>query len=419
MGHASEPSQEPTETSLQTGPTVGLRREARWALGVGIAAIAISLLGWPAALFVGGEQRWLLLAALAVPLVLAVLAVVLGIRAHRRIARLHTAGRGSAIVAWVCGLGAIVNAVTQIGAVVAIDVITPGQLATQALSGMAAAQTTHYTGSLDRLGVPYKLDLTANRDGDLRGSVTRIGQTVEILKVGTNVYLRGRGYWDDVTDRVTLQVYGDNWVRTGADPKLAPAFVLAYGELAHDLLDRFKPNGAVATTLGGSPATKLTGPQGDLSVTRSQPVRALRFTGAAAFTSSSGLARLKLDFKYPAALDLGPPQKFVDSRDQATWPARFQVENVKQGACGDTSCAITADVVNQAGSSVGQAVATFSLIDADGHSLGSCTANIPPIEHLKTETVGCTVSSPEWIAFAQRGGSYRENVEIHNPIYND
>jgi hypothetical protein len=449
MVQGSKASQEPTETPQQAPPAAmpaagaeavasaapppsvdqqpppGTPAPARtprlagWALGVGIAAILVSLLTWALPRFVSGEQRWALLAVLVLTLPLGVLAVVFGIRSQRQITRLRAASRGRAIGGWVCGVGALASTAAQIFVVVLVNVVTPGQLATQALDGMASAQTTHYAGRLDSLGSPYTLDLTANRNGDMRGSVTFANTSVELLKVGPDVYQRGQSYWAGAVDPVTLRIYGDNWVRTQAASDLTPVFVLAGGELAHDLLDRFQPDSATATTLAGSPVTKLTGPQGDLYVTRSQPVRALRFVGTSRFTSSSGLGHVKLDIKYPAPLDLGKPQKFIDPNDEATFPARFQVENFKEGACGDASCALTADVSNQGGASVGQAVATFTMTDASGHDLGSCTANIPPIDHLKSEMVGCTVSSPEWVAFAQNGGSYTDHVSVHNPVYDD
>jgi hypothetical protein len=298
----------------------------------------------------------------------------------------------------------------------------PAQLAVQALKGLLQAETLHYSGTVDKLGTPYTVDITVNQKGDMRGSLTlgkSSSRSVEILKAGAVIYQRGRGYWTGVVDSVTLKVYDDNWIRTGADTDLSPAFAIASSEVERDLLDRFKPANATATALAGSPATKLTGREGNLYVTQSQPVRALRFAGASGFTSRGGLGHISLDYKYPVALDLAQPQTFVDPGDHSTWPAEFAVDRADQGTCGPSHCDVTAVLHNHGGQSVGQATATFTLTDDGGHKLGSCATNVPPVGHDQTETVGCAVSGPDWTSFTQRGGNYTEGVNVHNPVYDD
>ncbi len=148
---------------------------------------------------------------------------------------------------------------------------SPTQEAAQALDGLLQAQTLQYSGTLDKLGTQYTLDITANRTGDLQGSFTFGNRSVEVLRAGSAVYQRGKSYWTGVVDSSTLKVYDDNWIRGDAAEDLSPAFVVAGAEVLHVLLDHFKPSSASDTTLAGSPATKLTGREGDLYVTQSQP----------------------------------------------------------------------------------------------------------------------------------------------------
>lgn len=296
---------------------------------------------------------------------------------------------------------------------------SPGDLAGQALNGLANAPTLRHSGTVDKLGARYTVDVKAKPQGDMRSSLTFSNRSVEVLKVGETVFQRGRGYWAGTVDPVTLKVYADNWIRTQADSDLSPAFVIAAGELERDLRDHFKPSDTADSTVAGSAATKLTGREGDLFVTRSQPARALRFVGAMGFTSSSGLGHVTLDFQYPVPVDLQPPPQFIDPRDHGTWPAEFEVKKADQGACTPSGCELNADVTNQGGASVGQAVATFKLTDDSGQSLGSCTANIPPVAHAQTENVKCTVSGAAWASFTERGGNYSEGVTIYNPVYDD
>lgn len=297
---------------------------------------------------------------------------------------------------------------------------SPTQQATQALDGLLQARTLRHTGTLDKLGTPYALDITATQKGDLHGSLTFGNRSAEVLSVGTTVYQRGKSYWTGVVDSLTLKVFDDNWIRGEASEDLSPAFVVAGAEVEHELLDHFKPSSASDTNVAGSPATKLTGHEGDLYVTQSQPAHALRFIGASGFTTSSGLGHMRLDFNFPASLNLQPPDKFIDQLDHATWPAQFQVDKADQAACGSSGCQLNAVVSNQGGASVGQAVATLRLTDDSGHNLGTCTVNISPVPHLQIETVSCTVSGPEWTSFTDRGGgSFTWTVKVHNPIYDD
>ncbi len=296
---------------------------------------------------------------------------------------------------------------------------SPTQQATQALDGLLQAQALQYSGTLDKLGTKYTLDITVNQKGELHGSLTFGSRGVEVVKVGTAVYQRGKSYWTGVVDSRTLKVYADNWIQGDPAEDVSPAFVVAGAEVVHVLRDHFKPSSASDTNLAGSTATKLTGEQGDLYVTQSQPARALRFIGAPGFSTSSGLGHLRLDFKFPASLNLQPPEKFINELDHATWPAEFQVEKTGQGNCVPSGCELNAILSNQGGPSVGQAVATFTLSEDNGHNLGTCTANVSPVPHLQSETVSCTVSGPEWSSFTDRGGSYTSTVTVHNPVYDD
>jgi hypothetical protein len=243
-------------------------------------------------------------------------------------------------------------------------------------------------------------------------------RTVEVLKAGSATYQRGRSYWANVVDPTTLRIYADNWIKAKANAEISPLFAVTGGEIERSLRDRFRPTNAAATTVAGTPATKLTGREGELYVSQSPSGRVLRFIGAASFTSPTQLEHIRLDYLYPAPLSLDEPKQFIDPSDHGTWPAQFAVEKADRGNCDPGSCQQTAVVRNHGGAPAGPDSATFTLVDDAGHSLGSCTANIPPIDHNQTETIECAVSGPDGVNFAARGGgSYSATVSVHNAIY--
>ena len=97
---------------------------AGWALGLGIAALVVSFLG--IATFFLPDNPGAMVATLTFFLlvVLAVLAIVFGIRSQRQIARSHGAlsGREMAIAAWICGLCSLAIP----GVVVLLGTLMPG-----------------------------------------------------------------------------------------------------------------------------------------------------------------------------------------------------------------------------------------------------------------------------------------------------
>jgi hypothetical protein len=296
---------------------------------------------------------------------------------------------------------------------------SPAQLSAEAIRGLLLAANVHYSGTLELLGTPYALQVTANQNGDFHGTLSFPGRSVEVLKAGAQIYHKGSSYWAGRADPVTLRVYGDNWVRTESAQDETPLFALASSDVERDLRDHFVPSRSSAAAVAGRSATKLSGSQGDLYVTASKPVRALRFTSSAGYRSPGGLSRIRYNYQYPVSIDLQQPQQFIDPNDHSTWPAEFQIDKEDQGACDPTQCQLTAVARNVGGAPVGQATATFSLTDAGGHSLGSCTVNIPPIGYNQTEPLSCAVSGSAWNSFVGTGGYYSENVSVHNPVYDN
>lgn len=269
-------------------------------------------------------------------------------------------------------------------------------------------------------GVVYTLEVTSNQKSELRGSRTLNDRRVDMLKVGRVTYQRGRSYWNDVVDPKTLKIYADNWIRVAPNAGISPLAAITGREVERSLRDRFKPTNAMAATPAGTATTKLTGPEGELYVIQSRPARVLRFIGGAGFASPTQLKQIRLDYVYPAALDLAEPKQFIDPSDHSTWPAQFTVEKADQGDCGPSSCQQTALVRNRGGAAAGPDSARFTLSDEGGHSLGSCTANIPPIGHYQTESIACAVSGSDWLSFAGRGGGhYSTTVTVHNAVDDD
>ena len=171
-------------------------------------------------------------------------------------------------------------------------------------------------------------------------------------------------------------------------------------------------------SVGGTHARQLSGSQGDLYVTASNPARVLSFASSAAYLSPSGLKSIKFSYTYPATFAVTAPTPYINPDDHSTWPAEYQLTKDSEGPCGDSSCTEVVVLQNVGGAPVGQATVTVTLTNTGGKELGRCTANIPPVAHGQNQTVACAISGPGWAAFtASGGGSYRSSTLIYNPPY--
>jgi len=119
---------------------------------------------------------------------------------------------------------------------------SPGQLSSDAISGLLHASNVNYSGTLEALGTPYTVHVTVNQKGDFHGTLSFSTRSVEVIKVGSQMYHKGRTYWAGTVDPVTTRVYADNWVLTEAAQDETPLFTLAASEVERDLRDHFKPS---------------------------------------------------------------------------------------------------------------------------------------------------------------------------------
>jgi hypothetical protein len=294
------------------------------------------------------------------------------------------------------------------------------ETSTTALRGLLTADVATFKGTLQKGGVPYTVDVTADRKGNSHATLAFGDASVEVIGIGSNVYRKGNvAYWSkQETDARVQRAFASTWVKIGGGGDQDVLRAVVDRDLESDLERHFKPAHETSASLSGSAARKLSGNQGSLYVTTSTPARALSFVSSAAYVSPAGLTSIRSTFTYPTKLDLTAPRGYLNPDDQSTWPAEFQVDSDSPGACDDTSCADNVVVRNMAGPSAGQAKLVVTFMDTNHHVLGTCSADIPPVAHGQTETVSCAVSGPGWADFsAGGGGAYSTTVVVSSPPY--
>lgn len=297
---------------------------------------------------------------------------------------------------------------------------TPSELSTSALKNLLTAANVDYKGTIQRNGITYTVDVTADRKSNVHASIGTSSGSVEVIGIGSDVYRKGDvAYWSKLEpDARTQRAFASSWVKVGGGSDQDLLRSLTGRELERDLQAHFKPTRASSETVSGTAAQKLSGSQGDLWVTSSSPLRPLSFTSTSRYANPSGFTSIRFAYTYPSKLDVAAPSPVLNPDDQSTWPAQYQVERETDGACSDTSCTDNVVVRNVAGPSMGQAKLSVTFTDGSQHNLGMCTADIPPISHDQTETVLCTVSGQAWMDFnARGGGDYYTRVDFSNPPY--
>jgi hypothetical protein len=291
-----------------------------------------------------------------------------------------------------------------------------------ALDQYTGAPAVHLTGTFDRDGHGYQVDVTIDKNGDSQGTVVSDGNRVEERFVGGHGYaLAGQGFWSG-QGKLAAFLAG-RWV-TGSDQLADLTTASLSRSLA--LLDVARPGATfdrVSRTarVGAAPAVVLSDTYGDLYVSAATPRRFLRVVSSPTYRTADGIADVDVDLGFPPAQVVQAPSPLVSIDDPTTMPAQYEVDDSSIQHARDcdvgTTCTISAAVVNQRGPQFGPASADVHLVRDDGSDLGTCTVAIGPAGHGQSQTVSCTVSGSAWLAFARVGGRYRADVTVHNPLY--
>jgi hypothetical protein len=297
----------------------------------------------------------------------------------------------------------------------------PDVLTGDAIRSLAGARYVHVAGTyVDPQGRHLQVSMVVAASGDSQGSVTIDGRSLELLSAGGRAFSRGAGYWAAADPR-NGRLYGDTWV--AGQPPGAPATLadlVRPAGIADGLGSRrygLRQDGTV--TVAGQTVLTLTDREGSVAVTATAPTRLVRIEDAPGYVQPDGNREVRLDFDYPARATIGIPDRYIDPRDPKTMPARLQVLATTSGKCDETGCEQAVTVHNTTGPPGGQSVVTVTLTAGTRSPVGTCTANVPPIDSGANAVVRCTVSGPAWTAFAKASGTkaVHGQATLANPPY--
>lgn len=151
-----------------------------------------------------------------------------------------------------------------------------GTIQKKAVAAMksASVMTVDLDGVSD--GEPMKYHMTMSRGGDCQGEVTVEGGTVQLIKAGPSLYMKGDdAFWKSQgSDGAAAQkLIGDRWMKTKADGPDSKDFLQAcdlkefLSEMEKETGDGLGGKKGEPATVAGAPAVPITGKDGAETVT--------------------------------------------------------------------------------------------------------------------------------------------------------
>lgn len=319
-------------------------------------------------------------------------------------------------------LGAVAGCGSVAGQPVPIDIPLPSaaDAVGQSLANLAEAGAVHYVGTLRTAGSdsPKKVDITVARSGEVLGTVTVADRPATVLVAGRTMYLKGpTEFWTALSGVADTNgaVVSDRWVRT-------PTSVLGL-----DIADVFTPDllsqqlgrgldkvgdptldKRTASDLGGIATVTADTDTARLTLAQAAPNGLVRFTQPKAGSSDTAMAT-DLDFTVADA-STTQPKLYTDlAAAAAELPNAVDLlTTVKEGShkfdgCDAAKCSIVVEFTNPAKTAV--RVSVRALWKGDDNPIGSCEAQVGPVEPGAASSATCTLTSPEWAQFYKKANS--------------
>ncbi|HZQ49519.1 MAG TPA: hypothetical protein VFB69_04345 [Candidatus Dormibacteraeota bacterium] len=299
-----------------------------------------------------------------------------------------------------------------------------GTLVSDALSTAHAASSyhmivTYQEGAND---VNVSADLHFRLPGDVRGTVTENGNTVNVLQTDGKLYVQGKDFVSEYGGSHNGTLFGDRWVLV--TPDLLRTTVLDLTKLTHlpDYFLNLDLNGKrVDHVVAGTEITaELDSTWGRMYISEVAPHRLAKVESATGYVAMAGYRGVDFElFEYDDPVDVVAPQAFADPNNPATLPPDFEMSGRwKFGACyyGEY-CAFSGAVVNMGGtypapsSSYVWNLYTYPVRKLLGH----CGGRIRTVAYKKTVGIGCQVNSAAYRAYT--GSEVWGELVITNPSY--
>lgn len=306
-------------------------------------------------------------------------------------------------VVTVAARGSVLAIVAAVLALAACDPF--GLPATKALEDGAAGMlgpngSFELAGGYTADGSHWDVDLMVGGPHARRVAVTKGGETLEAILVGTDTYYRGRQFLEKQLSGNPLggslaQAAGNAWWK-GA-PGQAPAFP----DFTDGATFRATFLGSAVTQRNDHPsvggAIELSGARADVYVSSVPPYPLVR-VDLKKGVAIDGVTDAVLQYKN-AGVDfhIAAPTDLIDFGNQSTLPPIYTVVSVDTSNC-TSPCVVSATLKNLGGTAAAQKPAQVDFVmraaGSTGATLGSCTAVVQKdVGYNSTTTVSCTIGA--------------------------
>ena len=299
------------------------------------------------------------------------------------------------------------SVLAMVAAFLALAACDPfGLPATKALEDGAAAMLApnasfELAGGYTADGSHWDVDLSVGGPHVRRVTVTKSGDTLEAILVGSDAYYRGQQFLEKQLGGNPLgpslaQAAGNAWWK--GTPGQAPV----WPDFTDGATFRATFLGSAVTQRNDHPsvagAIELSGARADVYISSTPPYPLLRVELKKG-VSVDGVTDAVLDYKNAGGnFHIAAPSDLIDFGNQSTLPPIYTVVSVDSSRC-TSPCVVSATLKNLGGNAPAQSPAQVDFVmraaGSTGATLGSCAAVVQTdVAYNSTTTVSCTIDAP-------------------------
>jgi hypothetical protein len=88
----------------------------------------------------------------------------------------------------------------------------PDEIVRAAENALRTAESVRLTGEVEEQGERIKLDMRIGRETGARGTIKRGKTSTELIRIGDQLWLRGKSFWAETVGADVADQIGDRWV---------------------------------------------------------------------------------------------------------------------------------------------------------------------------------------------------------------
>lgn len=286
---------------------------------------------------------------------------------------------------------------------------------------LGKTHSLEFVGPFTESGKRFVMDIQLLRPESVHASGTIDGANVEIIQVGTKLWIRGVDFLlASTTDASTKQLFkslGDRWWVSTVESAPDFSFLTDVSKVKAGLLESLVSARRDHVNVGGEDTAEVSEQGVTLNITETKPYRIVR-DRIPGHAKGSDVSAADILFKnYGRSFAITAPTDAISPDDPTTMPPLYQVTSIDLTGCTHSGqdCVVAAVVKNAAGpkGSTASASVTFTMTNASGGTIGTCKVTISPdLPSGGTQTVRCTI--PEGRNYS---GSYQVKALASNPTY--